>query len=110
MQFAIENAVVRVEYTDGTTDELMLVPPVNWCPIEQDFVENAVAFAMPAVRPYRIGLNTGIVSRHLFRDSHYQEVATAGDLPDMKLAMCALPGGAARCSTCLSTPRRNSVR
>lgn len=95
MQFAIENAVVRVEYTDGTTDELMLVPPVTWCPIEQDFVENAVAFAMPAVRPYRIGLNTGIVSRHLFRDSHYQEAATAGDLPDMKLAMCALPGGAA---------------
>ena len=95
MQFAIENAVVRVEYTDGTTDELMLVPPVNWCPIEQDFVENAVAFAMPAVRPYRIGLNTGIVSRRLFRDSHYQEAATAGDLPDMKLAMCALPGGAA---------------
>lgn len=95
MQFAIENAVVRVEYTDGTTDELMLVPPVNWCPIEQDFVENAVAFAMPAVRPYRIGLNTGIVSRHLFRDSHYQEAATAGDFPDMKLAMCALPGGAA---------------
>lgn len=95
MQFAIENAVVRVEYTDGTTDELMLVPPVNCCPIEQDFVENAVAFAMPAVRPYRIGLNTGIVSRHLFRDSHYQEAATAGDLPDMKLAMCALPGGAA---------------
>lgn len=95
MQFAIENAVVRVEYTDGTTDELMLVPPVNWCPIEQDFVENAVAFAMPAVRPYRIGLNTGIVSRHLFRDSHYQEAATAGDLPDMKLAMCALPGGVA---------------
>lgn len=95
MQFAIENAVVRVEYTDGTTNELMLVPPVNWCPIEQDFVENAVAFAMPAVRPYRIGLNTGIVSRHLFRDSHYQEAATAGDLPDMKLAMCALPGGAA---------------
>lgn len=95
MQFAIENAVVRVEYNDGTTDELMLVPPVNWCPIEQDFVENAVAFAMPAVRPYRIGLNTGIVSRHLFRDSHYQETATAGDLPDMKLAMCALPGGAA---------------
>lgn len=95
MQFAIENAVVRVEYTDGTTDELMLVPPVNWCPIEQDFVENAVAFAMPAVRPYRIGLNTGIVSRHFFRDSHYQEAATAGDLPDMKLAMCTLPGGAA---------------
>ena len=64
MQYAIENAVVRVEYTDGTSDELMLVPPVNWCPIEQDFLENATAFPMPKIRPYRIGLNTGIVSRH----------------------------------------------
>ena len=95
MQYAIENAVVRVEYTDGTSDELMLVPPVNWCPIEQDFVENAPAFPMPKVRPYRIGLNTGIVSRHLFKDSGYQEAATGGDIPELKLAMCALPGGAA---------------
>ncbi len=95
MQYAIENAVVRVEYTDGTNDELMLVPPVNWCPIEQDFVENATAFPMPTERPYRIGLNTGIVSRHLFKDSGYQETATGGDIPELKLAMCALPGGAA---------------
>ena len=95
MQYAIENAVVKVEYADGTSDQLMLVPPVNWCPIEQDFVEDATAYPMPQVRPYRIGLNTGIVSRHLFRDSNYQEVATGGDLPELKLAMCALPGGAA---------------
>lgn len=95
MQYAIENAVVRVEYTDGTHDELMLTPPANWCPIEQDFVENAIAFPMPKVRPYRIGLNTGIVSRHLFKDSGYQETATGGDIPELKLAMCALPGGAA---------------
>ena len=95
MQYAIENAVVRVEYTDGTHDELMLVPPVNWCPIEQDFLENATAFPMPKTRPYRIGLNTGIVSRHLFKDSGYQETSTAGDIPELKLAMCALPGGAA---------------
>ncbi len=95
MQYAIENAVVRVEYTDGTHDELMLTPPANWCPIEQDFVENASAFPMPNARPYRIGLNTGIVSRHLFKDSGYQEAATGGDIPELKLAMCALPGGAA---------------
>ena len=95
MQYAIENAVVRVEYTDGTNDELMLVPPVNWCPIEQDFVENATAFPMPDKRTYRVGLNTGIVSRHLFRDSKYRETATGGDIPELKLAMCALPGGAA---------------
>lgn len=95
MQYAIENAVVRVEYTDGTHDELMLVPPVNWCPIEQGFVEDAPAFPMPKARPYRIGLNTGIVSRRLFKDSGYQETATGGDIPELKLAMCALPGGAA---------------
>lgn len=95
MQYAIENAVVKVEYADGTSDELMLVPPINWCPIEQDFVEDAAAYPMPQARPYRIGLNTGIVSRHLFRDSKYQEIATGGDLPELKLAMCALPGGAA---------------
>ena len=95
MQYAIENAVVRVEYADGTCDELMLVPPVNWAPIEQDFVDNAVAFPQPNARPYRVGLNTGIVSRHLFKDSGYQEIATAGDIPELKLAMCALPGGAA---------------
>ena len=95
MQYAIENAVVRVEYTDGTNDELMLVPPVNWCPIEQDFVENATAFPMPDKRTYRVGLNTGIVSRHLFRDSKYKETATGGDIPELKLAMCTLPGGAA---------------
>ena len=95
MQYAIENAVVRVEYTDGTSDVLMLTPPVNWCPIEQDFVDNATAFPMPKVRPYRIGLNTGIVSRHIFKDSSNQETFTAGDIPELKLAMCALPGGAA---------------
>ena len=95
MQYAIENAAVRVEYTDGTSDVLMLTPPVNWCPIEQDFVDNATAFPMPKVRPYRIGLNTGIVSRHIFKDSGNQETFTAGDIPELKFAMCALPGGAA---------------
>ena len=95
MQYAIENAAVRVEYTDGTSDVLMLTPPVNWCPIEQDFVDNATAFPMPKVRPYRIGLNTGIVSRHIFKDLSNQETFTAGDIPELKLAMCALPGGAA---------------
>ena len=68
MQYAIENAVIRVEYADGTRNELMLTPPVNWCPIEQDFLENATAFPQPELRPYRVGLASGKVSRHLFRD------------------------------------------
>lgn len=95
MQYAIENAVVRVEYRDGTCDELLLTPPANWCPIEQDFAENVTAFPQPLVRPYRVGLSTGIVSRHLFLDSGYQAAVPGGDIPELKMAVCALPGGAA---------------
>jgi len=81
MQYAIENAVVRVEYKDGTSDELMLVPPVNWCPIEQDFLEDATAFPMPLPRPYRVGFCTGVVSRHLLRDTGSQEGGVILDMP-----------------------------
>lgn len=91
MQYAIENAVVRVEYMDGTHDELMLVPPVNWCPINEDLVENTKAFPVPKVRPYRIGLSSGIVSRHLFRDSQLPE----SSLNKVKKAQVEILGGAA---------------
>ena len=95
MQYAIENAVVRVEYADGTSDELMLTPPVNWCPIEQDFLENATAFPQPQLRPYRIGLASGKVSRHLFRDLHLEVNRNMADVPGFKKAVAEIDGGAA---------------
>lgn len=95
MQYAIENAVVRVEYVDGTSDELMLTPPVNWCPIEQDFLENATAFPQPELRPYRIGLASGKVSRHLFRDLHLAANKNMADVPGFKKAVAEIDGGAA---------------
>lgn len=95
MQYAIENAVVRVEYADGTSDELMLLPPVNWCPIEQDFLENATAFPQPQLRPYRIGLASGKVSRHLFRDLHLEANRNMADVPGFKKAVAEIDGGAA---------------
>ena len=95
MQYAIENAVVRVEYADGTRDELMLTPPVNWCPIEQDFLENATAFPQPELRPYRIGLASGKVSRHLFRDLHLEVIRNMADVPGFKKAVAEVDGGAA---------------
>lgn len=95
MQYAIENAVVRVEYADGTSDELMLTPPVNWCPIEQDFLENATAFPQPELRPYRIGLASGKVSRHLFRDLHLEVNRNMADVPGFKKAVAEIDGGAA---------------
>lgn len=95
MQYAIENAVVRVEYADGTSDELILTPPVNWCPIEQDFLENATAFPQPQLRSYRIGLASGKVSRHLFRDLHLEVNRNMADVPGFKKAVAEIDGGAA---------------
>ena len=95
MQYAIGNAVVRVEYSDGTSDELMLVPPVNWCPIEQDFLENTTAFPQPELRPYRVGLASGKVSRHLFRDFHLEVNRNMADVPGFKKAVAEVDGGAA---------------
>ena len=95
MQYAIENAVVRVEYADGTSDELMLTPPANWCPIEQVFLEYATAFPQPQLRPYRIGLASGKVSRHLFRDLHLEANRNMADVPGFKKAVAEIDGGAA---------------
>ena len=95
MQYAIENAVIRVEYADGTNEELMLTPPLNWCPIEQDFLENATAFPQPQLRPYRIGLASGKVSRHLFRDLHLEANRNMADVPGFKKAVAEIDGGAA---------------
>ena len=95
MQYAIENAVIRVEYADGTRNELMLTPPVNWCPIEQDFLENATAFPQPELRPYRVGLASGKVSRHLFRDLHLEVIRNMADVPGFKKAVAEVDGGAA---------------
>lgn len=95
MQYAIENAVIRVEYADGTRNELMLTPPVNWCLIEQDFLENATAFPQPELRPYRVGLASGKVSRHLFRDLHLEVNRNMADVPGFKKAVAEVDGGAA---------------
>lgn len=95
MQYAIENAVIRVEYADGTRNELMLTPPVNWCPIEQDFLENTTAFPQPELRPYRVGLASGKVSRHLFRDLHLEVNRNMADVPGFKKAVAEVDGGAA---------------
>ena len=85
MQFDIANGVVIATYTDGTEEQMELHSPSNWCPIEQDYLEDAPAFTIPEPRPYRVGLSTGIVSRSLFHDSAAKP----------KKAVCNIDGGAA---------------
>lgn len=70
MQSHIENALVVATYTDNSADTLRLVPPYNWCPIEQDYFVDGRAFQTMSPRPYRISLGTGVVSRDLGKALH----------------------------------------
>ncbi len=67
MQYDIANGLVAVEYADGTEQQLELVNPLNWAPIEQDFYFDEGAFALPegVLPPYRLHLGSGRVSRRL---------------------------------------------
>lgn len=91
MQCRIANGVIRVYYTDGTSDVLELVNPDNWCPIEQDFYIDGQAFTVTSPRPYRIHLKTGLVSNDLGKDLGIKGVygrpieGGAGILLDMPL-------------------------
>jgi len=65
MQSRIDNALVIVNYTDGTADTLHLQNPHNWCPIEQDYYEDGLAFHSAQPRPYRIDFTNARVTREL---------------------------------------------
>lgn len=68
MQCHIANGVIRVYYKDGTTEVLELVNPDNWCPIEQDFFVDNMAFSLATPRPYRLHLKSGLVSNNLEKE------------------------------------------
>lgn len=89
MQFQMENARIIAEYTDGTTSELALIPPYNYCPIEQDYYIDGKAFSVSS-RPMRISLSTGIASRTL---------GDAMDVPSTEVYGRELKGGAAQLVT-----------
>ena len=68
MQSRIENGQVRVLYTDGTSEVLPLVNPVNWWPIEQELVQGLPSFYLQQAEgdvqpPYRMSLRTGQIYR-----------------------------------------------
>ena len=95
MQSHIENAQVVVTYTDATTDTLHLIPPYNWCPIEQDYFVDGMAFKTIDPRPYRLCLGTGDVSRNLGSLYRIKEVYGR-----------ELPGGAAQMLKMPLNPRK----
>lgn len=95
MQSRIENGRVTVKYTDGSTSVMSLENPINWCPIEQDCYTDAYAFWTAPVRPYRVLLRSGAVSREPAVD--YLRAAENDNLFDaVKTTDRGIPDGAAQ--------------
>ncbi len=67
MQSRMENGIVRILYEDGSADELRLVHPDTWWPIEQDYYLDGFAFRVDAPKPPRILLKTGQVQKQDYR-------------------------------------------
>ena len=95
MQSHFENACVRVEYKDGSSEVLELRNPSNWCPIEQDYDDGTPAFMLPKPRPLRVSLKTGVASRTLASALGVGSAGNISDSPASKVAPLALDGGAA---------------
>lgn len=87
MQTHIDNALIIARYTDGTSDTLRLIPPFNYCPIEQDYYVDGKAFQTVEPRPVRICFGTGTVSRDL---------GTALSIKPDEVYGREIPGGAAQ--------------
>ena len=84
MQCHMVNGSVTIYYKDGSSDQLKLINPETWVPIEQDLFFDGYAFQSKSERPYRLQLSTGRVSRHWGDELGLQK---AGDR--------RIPGGAA---------------
>jgi hypothetical protein len=65
MQSRLTNGAVIVNYTDGSSDTLLLRNPETWWPIEQDYLEDGYAFHNNAPVPVRIHLKTGKITSSL---------------------------------------------
>lgn len=104
MQSQIANAQLRVAYADGTADTLLLVNPYNWCPIEQDYYDDGLAFNLRGYRPWRMMLQTGEFSRVLSAEvaakaqaqPYTNVVVQTVDTNASGIFGAQLPGGAAQ--------------
>lgn len=65
MQSQMVNALVRVSYTDNTSDILELKNPQNWWPIEQDYYVDGSAFITGQPMPFRVYLKSGMTGRNV---------------------------------------------
>ncbi|WP_343675166.1 DUF4450 domain-containing protein [Chitinophaga sp.] len=65
MQSRIANGRVTITYTDGSRQTTNLVNPETWCPIEQDYFTDTLAFKMNQPKPWRLHFKTGWCTQDL---------------------------------------------
>ena len=61
MQSRFVNGEIIVTYTDNATEKLPLINPINWWPIDQDYLIDDFAFQRHQAIPPRVDLKTGTV-------------------------------------------------
>ena len=59
MQSRFDNGEIIVTYADGSTERLALNNPINWWPIDQDYLIDDFAFRRDEPLPPRVDLRTG---------------------------------------------------
>ncbi len=90
MQCRIANGEVRVKYTDGTSETLVLENPVNWWPIEQELAQGLPSYyyrqyGNDVQPPYRMSLRTGQIYRPRTDGLNIATDGGAATLLEMKL-------------------------
>ena len=65
MQSRIDNGIVVAEYSDGSSDTLRLENPINWPPINEEYVFDGKAFWSAPVQPLRFRFDNGKVARDI---------------------------------------------
>ena len=65
MQSRIENALVVAHYSDGSSDTLRLVNPINWPTLTEEYVFDHAAFWSAPKMPWRFRFDNGAVAREI---------------------------------------------
>ena len=94
MQSQFDNGKIVAEYYDGSTETLILRNPDNWCPIEQDYQDDGLAYNLPKPLPIRVALKDGTTSRSLSKALNIRRRGGQSDLPSDKKPSLGIVGGA----------------
>ena len=96
MQSRIDNGIIKVTYSDGSSDEMPLHNPINWCPVQQDYYTDDHAFWTASIHPYRLLFKDGSLTRSVNIDFLPLAKNDGFALDNIKKTDRIIPSGAAQ--------------